>query len=120
MKRKATLAPAVDTEQRTAQIVRPFVSVIVPAYNEATIIEKNLDVLCEHMESLSNEYRWELIVVNDGSTDETGDLVESFARDKKNVHVLHHMYNFRLGQALRYAFGRCHGDYPGCGAGHLR
>jgi glycosyltransferase involved in cell wall biosynthesis len=90
---------------------RPFVSLVAPAYNEAAIIEKNLSTLCEYMKSLETEYRWELIVVNDGSTDETGNLAEAFADKKDNVCVLHHMFNFRLGQALRYAFKKCQGDY---------
>jgi glycosyltransferase involved in cell wall biosynthesis len=90
---------------------RPFISLIVPAYNEEAIIEKNLSILCEHMISLETEYRWELIVINDGSTDETGDLAEAFAGSRDNVYVLHHMFNFRLGQALRFAFKKCQGDY---------
>ena len=90
---------------------RPLVSLIVPAYNEAAIIERNLSLLCEYMKSLETEYRWELIIVNDGSTDETGDLAEAFANTRENVYVLHHMFNFRLGQALRFAFNKCQGDY---------
>ncbi|MBU1162486.1 MAG: glycosyltransferase family 2 protein, partial [Proteobacteria bacterium] len=31
--------------------------------------------------------------------------------NRDNVYVLHHMYNFRLGQALRFAFKKCQGDY---------
>jgi glycosyltransferase involved in cell wall biosynthesis len=90
---------------------KPFVSIVAPAYNEAAIIEKNLSLLCEYMKSLETEYRWELIVINDGSTDETGDLAESFANTRENVCILHHMFNFRLGQALRFAFKKCQGDY---------
>lgn len=96
---------------KKARVNKPFVSVVVPAYNEAPILTKNLARLCEYMKSLEDEYRWELIVVNDGSTDETGDLAEAFAGTRDNVHVLHHMYNFRLGQALRFAFNNCRGDY---------
>jgi glycosyltransferase involved in cell wall biosynthesis len=87
------------------------VSIVAPAFNEAAIIEKNLSLLCEYMKSLETEYRWELIVINDGSTDETGDLAESFANTRENVYILHHMFNFRLGQALRFAFKKCQGDY---------
>ena len=105
----AKLTPKVEKAAQSAK--KPFVSIIVPAFNEASIIEKNLSTLCEYMESLEDEYRWELIVVNDGSTDETGDLAEAFAGTRDNVYVLHHMYNFRLGQALRYAFSNCRGDY---------
>lgn len=90
---------------------KPLVSIVVPAYNEAAIIEKNLSKLCEYMESLETEYHWELIIVNDGSTDRTGDLTEAFADTRDNVYVLHHMFNFRLGQALRFAFKKCQGDY---------
>ncbi len=90
---------------------KPFISIVVPAYNEAAIVEKNLAKLCEYMESLEKEYRWELIVVNDGSTDETGELAQTFARSRDNVHVLHHSVNFRLGQALRFGFNNFKGDY---------
>ncbi|GBC60935.1 glycosyl transferase family 2 [Desulfonema ishimotonii] len=90
---------------------RPLVSVVAPAYNEALIIEKNLAVLCEYMETLEDEYRWELIVVNDGSRDETGELADAFSRNRDNVRVLHHIRNFGLGQALRYGFNNCRGDY---------
>lgn len=91
--------------------IKPLVSIVVPAYNEETIIEKNLATLCDYMESLEDKYCWELYVINDGSTDKTGDLAENFSRTIDNVQVLHHMFNFRLGQALRYAFNKCHGDY---------
>ena len=90
---------------------RPFVSLVVPAFNEEDIIEKNLTAICRYMSSIENAYRWELILVSDGSADRTGDLAEAFAKSRVNVHVLHHMYNFRLGQALRYAFDNCRGDY---------
>ena len=90
---------------------KPFVSVVVPAYNEAPIIEKNLAILCQYMESLEDEYRWEMLVVNDGSTDATGALAEAFASTRKNVRVLHHLTNFGLGQALKFAFKHSQGDY---------
>ncbi len=90
---------------------KPLVSLVVPAYNEENIIVESLTELCQYMESLKELYRWELIVVNDGSTDRTAELIDDFARNRDNVRPLHHMYNFRLGQALRYAFENCRGDY---------
>ena len=93
------------------RLTKPLVSVIVPAYNEAEIIVESLTKLTDHLASLEDLYRWELVVVNDGSTDATGELAESFAATHPNVRILHHHVNFRLGQALRYAFNSTRGDY---------
>jgi glycosyltransferase involved in cell wall biosynthesis len=90
---------------------RPLVSVIVPAFNEEAIIRLSLRTLCDYMRTLEDLYRWELIVVNDGSSDRTGDLADEFAASEPNVRVLHHRVNFRLGQALRYAFSASRGDF---------
>lgn len=92
-------------------ITRPLVSVVVPVYNESEILTANLSILCEYLAGLEEMYRWEMIVVNDGSADDTGELAEAFAKEHDNVVVLHHRTNYRLGQALRYAFSRCRGEY---------
>ncbi|MGH2545829.1 MAG: glycosyltransferase family 2 protein [Acidimicrobiales bacterium] len=101
---QADLAPALDGG-------RPLISVVVPAYNEAALITQSLTSLCDYLARIEDMYRWELIVVNDGSTDETGALAEAFASGRPDVRVLHHHVNFHLGQALRYAFRNCRGDY---------
>jgi glycosyltransferase involved in cell wall biosynthesis len=90
---------------------KPLISIVLPAFNEASVIEKNLESLYQYMEGLTDLYDWELVIINDGSTDSTGDLAECFAEKKENVIVYHHPYNFRLGQALKYAFNNCQGDY---------
>ncbi len=62
-------------------------SVVVPSYNE----EKNfgrgvLDMLIEYLEKQS--YDWEIILTDDGSTDDTVSLLKKFAREKKQVLVV--------------------------------
>jgi glycosyltransferase involved in cell wall biosynthesis len=89
----------------------PLISVIVPAYNEEEVIEHSLGRLCDEMETLGDRYRWEIVVVDDGSTDDTGAIAEEFARSHPQVRILHHRVNFHLGQALRYAFNQTRGDY---------
>jgi glycosyltransferase involved in cell wall biosynthesis len=91
--------------------VKPLVSLIVPAYNESSIIEKNLEILCDYMKSIEDSYRWEMIIVNDGSRDETYAMALEFAKSHDNILVLHHRTNFGLGQALKYGFKNCQGDY---------
>jgi dolichyl-phosphate beta-glucosyltransferase len=66
---------------------RPYVSVVIPCYNE----EKNLrrGVLDEVYEYLSRrDYFWEVIIVNDESTDESRTLVERSVADKANFALL--------------------------------
>jgi len=98
-----------DGTARTAS--KPLVSVVVPAYNEAAVIEANLAALCQYLTSLEDEYRWEVVIVNDGSRDGTAQLVDAFARNRPNVRVLHHVVNFGLGQSFKFAFNHCRGDY---------
>jgi glycosyltransferase involved in cell wall biosynthesis len=97
------------TESATAR--RPFVSVVVPAYNEESIVERNLRTLITHLESLEKDYRWELIFVNDGSTDRTGEIADAFAQRLPAVEVVHHVANFNLGQALQTGFAHARGEY---------
>lgn len=92
-------------------VVKPLISLVVPAYNEASILSENLLTLCQYMNSIENKYRWEMIIVNDGSDDETGEMADAFATTRKNVKVLHHPQNYGLGRALRSAFTHCCGDY---------
>ncbi len=89
----------------------PSVTLVVPAYNEALIIMSTLKALEDHMATMADEFRWEMIVVNDGSKDETGPIADAFAASRPNVRVLHHRTNFNLGQSLRFAFANCTTDY---------
>lgn len=90
---------------------KPSVSVVVPAFNEASVILDTLATLVGYMASLDDRYHWEIVVVDDGSDDETGPLAEEFAATHANVRVLRHPVNFQLGQALRTAFNACETDY---------
>lgn len=90
---------------------KPTVSVILPAYNEAAIIEKNLGVLYAYMSGLSVHYEWEMLIVNDGSSDQTADLAEAFATAHEKVRVLHQPNNAGLGQAFKLAFANTRSDY---------
>jgi glycosyltransferase involved in cell wall biosynthesis len=90
---------------------KPSVSVIVPAFNEASIIADTLHKLVDYMHGLDDRYRWEIVVVDDGSTDGTGFLAQEMAETVPRIRVLRHRVNFMLGQALRTAFNSCTTDY---------
>ena len=99
------------TDQAVPSHDKPLVSLVIPAYNEASVVEQNLGVLCDYMRTLEHKYDWEMLVVNDGSKDNTSMLAKAFAATRTNVFVLDHVVNFGLGQALKFAFNECRGDY---------
>lgn len=90
---------------------RPLASVITPAFNESAIILKNLGRLCAYLKTLEDAYRWELIVVDDGSTDDTGELARRFAAGHSQVKVFQHRVNRNLGAALQTGFRAAAGEY---------
>jgi glycosyltransferase involved in cell wall biosynthesis len=63
------------------------------------------------MQDLTDRYDWEIVVVDDGSTDETAEIADTFAASHDDVRVLRHRLNFSLGQALRTAFNNCTSEY---------
>lgn len=90
---------------------RPSVTVVLPAFNESAIVEKSLSVVHAYLQTLAADYRCEILLINDGSDDDTGAIAEAFAQSHASVRVLHHPVNFGMGQALITAFKNCHADY---------
>jgi len=87
----------------------PLVSIICPAFNEEADLERNLRRLDAYLKTQAG-YRFEILIVNDGSRDATGDVAEAFAAGRDDVRVFHHQFNFRLGQAIRTALHGSNGD----------
>ncbi len=106
-----SLGPDIPAMPTPAETRRPLISVVTPAYNEAAILEENLTLLCEHLQQLESEFAWEIVVVNDGSRDDTAPLADAFALRHSQVRVVHHLHNSGLGQAMRTGFEHARGDY---------
>ncbi|MDB2606191.1 glycosyltransferase family 2 protein [Zobellia sp.] len=90
---------------------KPLVSIILPAFNEEVILEKNVSLLYDYLGTLDNSYAWEVIIINDGSTDNTKAIADSLAESIPNLHAYHHIINRNLGTALRTGFKHSTGDY---------
>lgn len=61
-----------------------IVSIVIPAYNAAAFVERTV-------ESIKNQTypHWELVIVDDGSTDNTKDIIDRLAAEDKRITALH-------------------------------
>ena len=86
------------------ETVCPAFSLILPVYNE----EKGLAATLAHLQEIlqTSRYQYEVIVVNDGSTDETGEILRHYT----SVKVINHSRNRGYGAALKT--GIKHAKYP--------
>ncbi len=64
-----------------------FLSVVVPAYNEARRLPRTLPQITAFLET--QPYTWEVLVVDNGSTDDTLRIVQDFAHQHPRVRALH-------------------------------
>ncbi|MEW6095352.1 MAG: glycosyltransferase family 2 protein [bacterium] len=85
------------------------VSIIAPMYNEEAVIVNSIDRFVKTFARLKDT--WELILVNDGSTDETLRLANEESKKYPNIKVLSYMPNRGRGRALRTGFAHAEGDF---------
>ncbi len=84
------------------------VSILMPAYNEGRHIYRNIRETREILEELSDDY--EIIVVDDGSRDDTFPGIEKAAQEFENVKFFSYPENRGKGSALKRAFQLSSGD----------
>ena len=82
----------------------PLVSVLVPAYNEGATVARVFERLA------AVPLRLEVIAVDDGSSDDTGRLLDALAAQGKVHRVIHHPRNRGKGAAIRTAIAAATGD----------
>src|SRR6185437_6621093 len=77
----------------------PFYSIIIPAFNEAERIGASLERILQYVKAS----RWsaEILVVNDGSTDNTNAVVQEFAARNPIVRMLENPGNRGKGYSVR-------------------
>lgn len=88
--------------------VHRSVSAVLPAHNEEAAIASTLQsVLCTLASWLAD---FEIIVVNDGSSDRTGAILDEIAAAQPRVRIIHHPTNQGYGAALVSGFEACSKD----------
>lgn len=88
--------------------IKPFLTIILPCYNEEIILRSNVRSIIDYLNNTN--YRWEIIIVDDGSIDSTGIIADDFEKKYENIRVVHHRTNLNLGNALKTGFSNAEGD----------
>ena len=84
-------------------------SILLPCYNEEDILEKNVGEIVAYLDSLY-QGGWEVVIINDGSSDTTEVIADKLSKFDKRINVVHHHYNMNLGHAIRTGFKHANGE----------
>jgi glycosyltransferase involved in cell wall biosynthesis len=85
------------------------VSVVIPAYNEVESLPLLVDGIVPVLEGLGGA-RWEVILVDDGSTDGTAELMRKLAAERRGLKAVLLRTNFGKSAALMAGFREAEGD----------
>ena len=86
-----------------------YLSVIIPAYNEEKRLPKTLRALDQYLREQSYEY--EIIVVSDGSKDNTAGVVRNMQSEIANVRLIDNKENHGKGYVVRQGMTEAKGQY---------
>ncbi len=84
----------------------PFVSVIMPVYNGERYIEQSIRSVI--MQTYSN---WELIVIDDFSSDSTAEIVKALCKEDKRVRYVKNSQNIGTAKTRNRGLDLCKGDF---------
>lgn len=85
------------------------VTVVLPAHNEEGNIKNTVDKCVSYLEKNTGDY--EIVVVNDGSSDRTSEIVTEISSANPNVVLVSHETNKGYGSALRSGFDKASKEY---------
>src|SRR5581483_10015602 len=86
-----------------------YLSVFFPCYNEEANVERMVNTAQKVLPELAQ--KWEIIPVNDGSKDRTGEIIERLAKEDPNVHPVQHEKNKGYGGAVISGYNASKYDY---------
>src|SRR6266496_1698405 len=103
-------AAAIYNERVPSQdkIARMLLSILIPVYNERTVIERSLSLVLAA--PLPENMDRELIIVDDCSTDGTWSILERFAASEPRIRLFRHEKNQGKGAAVRTCIAQARGD----------
>src|ERR1700761_4042824 len=88
----------------------PFVSILVPCFNEGANVAETIEAA--NNQSWAGE--WEIIAINDGSSDDTGAMLDRLAQEYPRLRVIQFAANQGKAMALRMGALAAKGEYLVC------
>lgn len=89
--------------------IQGTISVIMPAHNESPMIKENVVLTEKTLKGFNTDF--EIILIDDGSTDGTWGKIKELADEFPNIKATRNMLNFGKGRALKKGFRFAKGDY---------
>lgn len=86
----------------------PFLSIVIPAHNEEDRLPNTLEKIYKFLET--QDYLYEVIIVENGSSDHTLELAQKFAQSRPTLRVLQEQKRGK-GNAVKRGMLEAHGDY---------
>ncbi len=86
------------------------ISIVIPAFNEADSIQSTLSELESYMNNYMGNSGWEIVVVNDGSTDNTIEALNNIQQAKEWLRVVDLVHHYGRGSALRTGLEKASGE----------
>lgn len=103
------LQPDEAVTQQTFEKFQQSVSMLAWGYNEELLVESFLDRATALLDE--NVVDWEIVFVNDGSTDRTGEILDDYARRNPRVRPIHNERNMNVGPSCRRAIKAASKEY---------
>jgi len=89
--------------------MKPFLTVFIPAYNEGGNLSRCVQAVLSQMNLLGVPV--EILIVDDGSRDQTGALADQLAAQEQRVRVVHHPANLGIGGAFKTSLQHATGEW---------
>src|SRR3979490_48374 len=107
----STLSGLAENDAGTAHraLLAKIISIVIPALNEETVVEGVVRDIAEQVAASFTDY--EIILIDDGSTDKTGDIMDRLATELPNVRAIHNPGNIGLGSSYQRGLAEARGDY---------
>ncbi|HOE01377.1 MAG TPA: glycosyltransferase family 2 protein [Kiritimatiellia bacterium] len=86
----------------SASVSPRSICVAVMCFNEAASLPVVVAEITDELQRLGGDY--EVVIINDGSTDGSGEIADSLAKESAHIRVIHHPRNLGLGAVYRNAF----------------